>query len=405
MTATSAFTPRCSRADEPRLDAPLLVFSDDWGRHPSSCQHLIGRLLDNDRTVHWINTIGMRGPRLDRATVRRVLEKIGHWAPSGQEAARPSSRRQPQVLNPKMWPWFSHPWDRALNRRLLQRQLQSLVATFSQPPIVVTTIPIVADLIGSFPATRWVYYCVDDFGEWPGLDGRVMRAMEAALIERADVLIAVSEPLRERLGADGRTTHLLTHGVDLEFWADGSEENPALARIKSLHPPLVVFWGLIDRRMDTAFVERLSADLEQGTILLVGPQDNVDPALVRLGRVVLHPALPMEALPALARSSSVLIMPYADLPVTRMMQPLKLKEYLATGQPVVVRDLPSTRPWTDCLDVAETPSAFSSLVRERLSGGLPATQRLARNRLLGESWAEKAASFEGWVFGMEIDGR
>ena len=25
--------------------ASLVVFSDDWGRHPSSCQHLIRRLL------------------------------------------------------------------------------------------------------------------------------------------------------------------------------------------------------------------------------------------------------------------------------------------------------------------------------------------------------------------------
>ncbi len=47
----------------------------------------------------------------------------------------------------------------------------------------------------------------------------------------------------------------------------------------------------------------------------------------------------MEELPALAQQASVLIMPYADLPVTRVMQPLKLKEYLATGRPVVAAPL------------------------------------------------------------------
>jgi len=59
----------------------------------------------------------------------------------------------------------------------------------------------------------------------------------------------------------------------------------------------------------------------------------------------------------LARAGSaadVIIMPYADRPVTRAMQPLKLKEYLATGKPVVVRNLPATRGWTDCLDLADT---------------------------------------------------
>ena len=33
---------------------PLLVFADDWGRHPSSCQHLIQELLPQYQ-VTWVN--------------------------------------------------------------------------------------------------------------------------------------------------------------------------------------------------------------------------------------------------------------------------------------------------------------------------------------------------------------
>jgi glycosyltransferase involved in cell wall biosynthesis len=104
-------------------------------------------------------------------------------------------------------------------------------------------------------------------------------------------------------------------------------------------------------------------------------------------------------LPALAARASVLIAPYSDLPVTRAMQPLKLKEYLATGKPVVVRKLPATEPWADCSDVVETPGAFATAVLERLRTGLPETQRKARQRLEAESWAAKAAQFERWVDG------
>jgi hypothetical protein len=117
----------------------------------------------------------------------------------------------------------------------------------------------------------------------------------------------------------------------------------------------------------------------------------------RLDRVVLHPALRFEALPSLARRSDVLIMPYADLHVTRAMQPLKLKEYLATGRPVVVRELPSTRPWSDCLDLAANPETFAAAVRARLDSGLPSDQETARTRLSGEGWAEKARIFERWI--------
>ncbi len=76
------------------------------------------------------------------------------------------------------------------------------------------------------------------------------------------------------------------------------------------------------------------------------------------------------------------------------MQPLKLKEYLATGKPVVVRDLPAVRDWADCLDLCASPEAFSAAVRARLRDGLPDDQRLARRRLADESWSEKARKFE-----------
>ena len=96
----------------------------------------------------------------------------------------------------------------------------------------------------------------------------------------------------------------------------------------------------------------------------------------------------------------MLVAPYADLPVTRAMQPLKLKEYLATEKPVVVRKLPATESWADCCDVVETPEAFANAVLERLQTGLPEEQRRARERLKGESWAAKAAQFEEWVDGL-----
>ena len=134
---------------------------------------------------------------------------------------------------------------------------------------------------------------------------------------------------------------------------------------------------MIDRRLDVTFVRRLAEALNDGTIVLVGPEQDPDPELRELRRVVRLPAQSFDRLPALARQAAVLIMPYADLPVTRAMQPLKLKEYLATGCPVVVADLPATRPWSEALDVATTSDEFSRAVLLRLQTGLPPTQRQA----------------------------
>jgi glycosyltransferase involved in cell wall biosynthesis len=156
-------------------------------------------------------------------------------------------------------------------------------------------------------------------------------------------------------------------------------------------------WGVIDGRMDVGFVERVARSMARGTVLFVGPQAAPDPRLWQLPRVASLPPLPFARLPALAREAAVLVMPYADLPVTRAMQPLKLKEYLATGRPVVVRDLPATRDWGDCLDLAADADGFARLVNERLGGAVPAGQAAARRRLDGEGWEEKARAFARWA--------
>jgi glycosyltransferase involved in cell wall biosynthesis len=366
----------------------LLVFADDWGRHPSSCQHLIRHLLER-YPVYWVNTIGTRTPRLDLATLRRGLGKVRQWwsAPGSREPL-PANLH---VLNPKMWPWFSRAVDRWLNRKLLARQLAPLVRSLSELPVAVTTLPIVAELMEELPVRRWVYYCVDDFSQWPGLDQTALGFMEEKLVSRADAIVAVSETLQVRLARLGRDSLLLTHGVDLDFWQKPTAG--PIAALEKLERPLVVFWGVIDGRMDVAFIRQIAADLTKGTLVLVGPEAGADPGLYESRRVVRLKPLPFEQLPVLAQEAGVLIMPYADLPVTRSIQPLKLKEYLATGKPTVARDLPATRLWGDCVDLAGTPEEFAQAVRKRLTSGLPEEQRQNRARLTAETWTEKAKVF------------
>ena len=229
---------------------PLLVFSDDWGRHPSSSQHLIRRLLPQ-RQVVWVNTIGTRPPRLDRRTAQRVIEKLGHWAPSRGDAgaqprtvgSRSAQTEQPRIVSPRMWPSFAAPWMRRLNRRLLSSALRPVLAELPAAPIAITTLPIVADLVDALPVHAWIYYCVDDFSQWPGYDGATMQAMERDLVPRMHHVIAASRALVDAMANLGHSATLLSHGVDLDHWRC-ADRSPRIG------PSEIVFWGVIDRRMD-----------------------------------------------------------------------------------------------------------------------------------------------------------
>ena len=147
-----------------------------------------------------------------------------------------------------------------------------------------------------------------------------MDRLERDLVARVECCVAVSEILQERLAGMGAASHLLMHGVDAAFWSSPHADAP-LPALANLEKPFLVFWGLKDKRLDVEFLRRLSASLQRGSILLVGPENDPAPELRSLSRVHSIAPLPFERLPRLGAEASVLIMPYADLPVTRPMQP------------------------------------------------------------------------------------
>lgn len=375
----------------PKQDVRFLVFSDDWGRHPSSCQHIIGELLDRYH-VTWVNTIGMRPPTFDISTIKRILGKMKSWLPGAKIQKTPDKSQNqplPEIINPIMWPWFKRKFDRWLNQFLLSRQLRK---HSDESTIVVTSIPVTCDLIDHIPARKWVYYCVDDFSEWPGLDQRTMKIMEEELVQRADLIIAASRKLQERLLSLGRESVLMTHGVDLTVWSKDRNIS-APPNLSNFEKPLCIFWGVVDRRLDYEFLEKLNESLGSGTILLIGPSQSPDPKISSLSKVKMLPPVPFEALPEYGGIADVLIMPYIDAPVTQAMQPLKLLEYLATGKPVVVRDLPATNCFSDMMLKASHPDEFSKQVNLALSEGIPDSQLESRKRLCEESWHSKSEFF------------
>lgn len=345
-----------------------------------------------EREVAWINTIGTRTPQLTPATISRGIEKMLQWTrPSAPERRDP----RPRILSPLMYPGFRTGWQRSVNAAVLARQIRASFGDLADTTIV-STVPIVADLPDRLSAWRWVYYCVDDFSSWPGLDSQPLRTMEEQFVVRADRIIAAGDNLAERMRVHGRSAEIISHGIDLEHWTGAGERTSLL---EGLARPIFLFWGLIDRRLDLPTLRVLNACMTAGTIAFIGPEQDPDPALATLSRVRRLGPAPYEALPTLASQAAALLMPYADLPVTRAMQPLKLKEYLATGRPVVSTRLPAIAGWEDCLDIGDGPTLFAELALRRALAELPAAQRAGRERLRNETWKAKSLRFADVLFG------
>lgn len=363
----------------------LVIFSDDWGRHPSSCQHLVRELVA-DTPALWVNTIGMRLPRITPGDIKKIIGKLKQW--SGPNTPAEKLPENLRVINPLMYPGFRNPLQRKINATLLSRQINRHLDIYNKAQrVAITTLPIVSDLVGKLNVDRWIYYCVDDFTVWPGLDSNVMLAMEQELVSKVDRVIAVSQNLVDHLSQWTTQIDLLTHGIELDHWQNHTISNKPDWATRNNNEMIFLFWGLLDPRLDTSWCLKLASF---GKLVLVGPIQSVDASLINHPNIVMPGPCAYANLPGLAQHADVLVMPYADLPVTRAMQPLKFKEYLATGKPIVARNLPGIIDWQDCADLVACDEIFVTKAVQRAISGLPSSQQQARLRLQCETWQHKA---------------
>lgn len=366
--------------------------ADSWGRHPSSAQYIARELLATV-PIYWVETVGVVPPSFSRADLIRGIAQLRRWLQRRAQPSHPS--RGPTIVAPWLWPDWRAGWQRRWNGRLLASSLARTLPTAGSRRTLVTTLPIAAPLLARSEFDRVAYYCVDDFTVWPGADTKSLREMEDAVIARSDVVLATSKILQRRFAEMGVEAHLLEHGVDGHLWRDPpsrSLDSRAARALRAAPRPRLLFWGLIDRRIDPAWVAA-AQQAGGGATFLVGPRRICDRELFRIAGVDWLDAVPCEELPRLAQLADALLLPYADLPVTRAMQPLKLFEYLSTDLPVIARDLPACREWADALDVVTSPGEIAEALPRRLRDGVSRGQLDARARVADRTWQRVAQRF------------
>ena len=188
----------------------------------------------------------------------------------------------PEVLRPVMWPSFRRRWLAALNQRLLSRAVTSaLEKDRREVNRRSSSVPCRSCRVCSVTTalSKTVYYCVDDFTQWHGIDGEAMRRMEKETLAACDLLIATSTPILESRGPLSRRSVLLTHGVDASHFARATPD-PA-SPLATLPHPIVGMFGVFDRRIDADSADRRGPRPATATFAVVGPVVDRDPGEFR----------------------------------------------------------------------------------------------------------------------------
>jgi glycosyltransferase involved in cell wall biosynthesis len=369
----------------------FIVFSDDWGRHPSSCQHLFRRIAPANRVL-WINTVGTRTPTLSRADLGRAAGKLREWLSRGQAPEGRAEDDSPvEVLRPVMTPFDRWRPFRRLNTRILVEKIRGALGNRGlSDPLLVTTIPNAAGVVGRLGEAATIYYCVDEFSEWPGADRAAMLEMEGELLENVDLVITSSSALFDAKSERHPRVRLLRHGVDWESFRQGTGQVPdVLARAPR---PIAGFTGLADARLDVELLAALAERRPDVTFVFVGPRQLPPGPLDERPNLRFLPPVPYPDVPAVVRAFDVAMLPYLESTLTNRINPLKLREYLASGGPVVATGIPEVRPYRPWVRVARGIDEWLSALAEALAeGDSRRAERAASVR--EEGWDHKAEEF------------
>ncbi len=331
-----------------------------------------------------METVGLRRPVLNLHDLQRSAQKVADFA-SGRRAKATPEHPNLRVLSPPTLPFTTSPVVRRFNRWSVARAVrrQAALLKFQRPALMVSA-PSHATYVGHLGEAVSLYLCMDDYALWPGMDPAHITRMEAEAIRRVDGVVAVSAHLARRFADSGKPVNVISQGVDLRHFA-------SVPKVPSDEPFEVVFFGMLDERLDQDLLLRAAGSLPHVVFRLMGPVATHISRLGTMPNIRVEKAVSYTALPAAVASADAFILPFVINELTISCTPLKLKEYLACGRPVVSTALPESTAWQDVVHVARDQADFIQLLTRVSQGGLKVDAAQVTARLQSESWHAKAA--------------
>jgi len=114
-------------------------------------------------------------------------------------------------------------------------------------------------------------------------------------------------------------------------------------------------------------------------------------ALRALPNVLLAGPQPYESLPRWARAFDVAIIPYRLNEQVRNANPLKLREYLATGKPIVTVTNPEIERFSQWVRIVDGHQAFLQAIEESLLPEPPGAARARIEAVRPMTWDARVA--------------
>lgn len=362
----------------------IICFANDWHSDPTS-KHQIMKLLSEHNRVLWVNSIGLRKPGLGGRDVKRIAGKLRSFS-RGAEKINDNL----YVFTPVVIPFHGSEMARKINTALLKSALDHYIRKLHMKDVIYWSyLPNVGYIVDRMDRQLLVYHCVDEWSKFSFIDDDIIHK-ERELCGMSDVVFASARALYESRKPYNTNTHYISHGVDYDFFHNGKTADIDLPEdMAGITSPIAGFFGLIHEWIDLDLLEFVISRNPGVNFVFIG-ECSVD-----TGRLEAHDNAHFlgqkkySDLIAYAKHFDIGLIPFKVNELTVNVNPIKLKEYLALGIPVVSVDLPEISFYRDVVRIAADRDAFDAALKDELAGRNLATPEALDNVARMETWEAK----------------
>ncbi len=355
---------------------------DWWYHHPHSKNHILLRLATGNKVL-FVNSLSMGLPSIGNRDfflkIRRKLKSYLRWLKKVPEGL--------YVMTPIALPFFGSRVARAINRLLLTVQVRlAMLFIGIKRPILWVAIPTAADVAQKLNAKILLYQISDkyDATQDSALSRDVIRSLDDRLKSMANVVMYSGRRLFEESTLAHR--YFLEQAVDFDHFA---KPWPAAASdIAHIPRPVLGYMGALDHVMDVSLIEEVAKRRPDWHWVFIGLRSNL--VQIKAPNVHFLGPKPYVQLPGYVRHIDVFVLPWRqDSVFTSYGSAIKVREYLATGKPVVISPLYEYLK-TPGVCIYRTTDEFVDAVEQSLHADTASKRELRQSVVRACTWNVRA---------------
>jgi len=366
----------------------IICFAKDWSETPTSNNHVMSELAKRNKVL-WLNSISTRTPSLTSGRdIRKIFAKLKSFLRGTKQV-----KENLWVYTPIVLPLPHSRIATAINRQLLKLMIWRIRRQLKMDRFQLWIFPPTAvEYVGKLGEELVVYYCTDEWSKFTYVHGEKTAQAEQRLLKCADVVFATAQNLVDARLPVNPETHLALHGVDHPLLAKALDPaTPIPPDMLQFKKPVLGFYGTIQDWIDFDLLIFLAKRHPEWSIVMLGH------AYVDVSRLKEFPNIHLlgrkehSLLPSYCKTFDVGIIPYVVNERIMTVNPIKLREYLSAGLPVVSTAFPEVERFPQFCAAAKTYEDFETAVSEALASDSPEKRRQRSEAMKVETWERKVA--------------